>query len=149
MERFPIDFVSWLEHTLFGTVSIHGKFKYDFWLREAFLLDNFISAQFLLKLLLPTQNYITMDNEQGPLSLVITIKELLERRSSCSGLENREYGRRDPSRWSRGTLYPQKLTLTLPTSGDRSVCIVRSRTEATEFFWGGQQNMLLAENHSK
>jgi hypothetical protein len=24
-------------------------------------------------------------------------------------LENREYGRRDPSRWPRGTLYPQKL----------------------------------------
>jgi hypothetical protein len=29
---------------------------------------------------------------------------------SC--LENREYGRRDPSRWPRGTLYPQKLAIT-------------------------------------
>jgi hypothetical protein len=29
-----------------------------------------------------------------------------------SGLEIREYGRRDPSRWPRGTLYPQKLALT-------------------------------------
>jgi hypothetical protein len=31
-------------------------------------------------------------------------------------------------------LYPQKLTLTSPTSGGRSVGIVRSRTQATEFF---------------
>jgi hypothetical protein len=29
--------------------------------------------------------------------------------------------------------YPQKLTLTSPTSGGRSVGIVRSRTQATEF----------------
>jgi hypothetical protein len=36
--------------------------------------------------------------ERGPLSLVITTEELLERRSSGSGLENREYDRKDPSR---------------------------------------------------
>jgi hypothetical protein len=36
--------------------------------------------------------------ERGPLSLVSTIEELLERKSSGFGLENREYGRRDPSR---------------------------------------------------
>jgi hypothetical protein len=35
--------------------------------------------------------------------------------------------------WPRGTLYPQKLALTSPTSGGRSVDIVRSRTQATEF----------------
>jgi hypothetical protein len=69
----------------------------------------------------------------GPLSLVSTIEELLERKSSGSGLENREYVRRDPSRWPRGILYPQKLTLTSPTSGGRSVGIVRSRTQTTEF----------------
>jgi hypothetical protein len=50
------------------------------------------------------------------------------------GLENREYGRWDPSFWPRGTLYPQKLALTLLTRGGRSVGIVRSRNEATEFF---------------
>jgi hypothetical protein len=33
--------------------------------------------------------------ERGPLSLVSTIEELLGRKSSGSGLENREYGRRD------------------------------------------------------
>jgi hypothetical protein len=48
--------------------------------------------------------------ERGPLSLVSTSEELLER-SSGFGLENREYGRRDPSRWSCGTLYPQKLAV--------------------------------------
>jgi hypothetical protein len=49
------------------------------------------------------------------------------------GLERREYGRREPSRWPRGTLYKQRLTLTSPTSGGRSVGIIRSRTQATEF----------------
>jgi hypothetical protein len=59
--------------------------------------------------------------ERGALSLVSTIEELLERKSSCSGLESREYGRRDPSHWPRGTLYQQKFTLTSPTNGGRSV----------------------------
>jgi hypothetical protein len=45
----------------------------------------------------------------------------------------KSYGRRDPSRSPRVTLYPQKLTLTSPTSGGRSVDIVRSRTQVTEF----------------
>jgi hypothetical protein len=55
------------------------------------------------------------------------------KKSSSSGLENREYGRRNSSRRPRGTLYPQKLALTSPTSGCRSVGIVRSRTQAKEF----------------
>jgi hypothetical protein len=74
-----------------------------------------------------------VDLERGPLSLVSTIEELLGRKSSGSGRENREYGRRNPSRWPRGTLYLQKLTLSSPTSGGSSVGIVRSRTQATEF----------------
>jgi hypothetical protein len=53
---------------------------------------------------------------RGPLSLVITTEELLGRNSNGSGLESREYGRRDPSRWRRDNLYQQKLALTLPTS---------------------------------
>jgi hypothetical protein len=36
--------------------------------------------------------------KRGPLSPVSTIVELLERKSSGSGLENREYVRKDPSR---------------------------------------------------
>jgi hypothetical protein len=57
--------------------------------------------------------------EWGPLSLVHTTEELLGRNSSGSGLERREYGRRDSSRWPC----------------DRSVGIVRLRTEAMEFFF--------------
>jgi hypothetical protein len=68
---------------------------------------------------------------RGPFSLVSTIEELLVRKRSGSGLENREYGRRDPSHWPRGTLYPQKLELTSLTSG--SVGVVRSRAQAMEF----------------
>jgi hypothetical protein len=71
--------------------------------------------------------------EQGPLSLVSTIEELLEIKSSRSGLENRDYGRRDSSRCHRGTLYLQQLTLTSSTSGGCSVGIVRSQTLAMEF----------------
>jgi hypothetical protein len=71
-----------------------------------------------------------VDLERGLLSLVSTTEELLERKSSESGLENREYGHRDPS----STLYPQKLALTSPTSSGRSVGIVRPRTQAKEFF---------------
>jgi hypothetical protein len=71
--------------------------------------------------------------ERGPFSLVSTIEELPGRKSRGSGLENREYCRRDPSRWPRGTLYLQKLALTWPTSGSRSVVIVCSRSQATKF----------------
>jgi hypothetical protein len=35
-----------------------------------------------------------VDLERGPLSLMSTIEELLERKSSSSGLENRDFGRR-------------------------------------------------------
>jgi hypothetical protein len=38
--------------------------------------------------------------ERRPLSFVSTIEELLERKSGGCGLKN---GRRDPSRWPRGT----------------------------------------------
>jgi hypothetical protein len=51
-----------------------------------------------------------------------------------SGLENREYCRRYPLRWPRNTLYPQKLALTSPTSGGRSVGIVRLRAKGTEWY---------------
>jgi hypothetical protein len=44
--------------------------------------------------------------ERGPLSLVSTTDELLERKSSGSGLEILKYGRRDPSRCPHGNLYP-------------------------------------------
>jgi hypothetical protein len=40
-------------------------------------------------------------------------------------------------------LYPQKLALTSPTGGGRSVGIVRSRTKATEF------SFLAVLRHSK
>jgi hypothetical protein len=71
--------------------------------------------------------------ERGPLSLVSTTEELLERKSSGSCLESQDYGHRDPSRWPRDILYPETLVLTSPTSVGRSVGIVRSRTQATEF----------------
>jgi hypothetical protein len=66
--------------------------------------------------------------ERDSLSLVSTIEELLGRNSSGSGLENREYGRGDSLGWPRDTLYPQKLALTSPTCGCRSVGIVRLRS---------------------
>jgi hypothetical protein len=47
--------------------------------------------------------------ERGPLSLVNAIEEQLERRSSGSGLDRREYGRRDPLRLPRNTLYLKQV----------------------------------------
>jgi hypothetical protein len=44
--------------------------------------------------------------------------------------------RGDSLRLSRDTLYPLKLALTSPTSGGRSVGIVRWRTTAPEFLVG-------------
>jgi hypothetical protein len=61
---------------------------------------------------------------------VSTIKELLERKS----LENGQYGRRDSLRWLLDTLFPQKLSLILPTSGGCSVGTVRSRTKIRSLF---------------
>jgi hypothetical protein len=43
------------------------------------------------------------------------------KKSKGSGIENREHVRKDPSRSSRSTLYPEKLVLISPTSGGRSV----------------------------
>ena len=40
-------------------------------------------------------------------------------------------------------LYPQKLALTSPTGGGRSVGIVRLRTKATEFFFHVYENRVL------
>jgi hypothetical protein len=49
-----------------------------------------------------------------------------------SGLEIRDYGRSGSAALTMGHPYLQKLALTSPTSGGRSVCIVRSRTKAME-----------------
>ena len=43
--------------------------------------------------------------------------------------------------------YPQKLALTSPTGGGRSVGIVRSRTKATEFGGGGDDDDLRQSRH--
>jgi hypothetical protein len=58
---------------------------------------------------------------------------LEEIRSSGSSLEKREYGRGDPMRRPLDTLYPQKLALTSPTYGGRSVGIIHLRAKTTEF----------------
>jgi hypothetical protein len=53
------------------------------------------------------------------------------------------HSRRDPSRWPRDTLYPQKLELTTSISGGRSVGIVRSRIQATELSYSRVRKSLL------
>jgi hypothetical protein len=47
--------------------------------------------------------------KRGPLSLLSTIEELLERKSSESGLENWDYCRWDPPRWPRDTPLSTKV----------------------------------------
>jgi hypothetical protein len=66
--------------------------------------------------------------EQGSASFVNINEELLERKSGGSALKSRDYGRRG----SAALTAPQRLALTSPGSGGRSVGIVRSRTQTTE-----------------
>jgi hypothetical protein len=54
-------------------------------------------------------------------------------KNSGSGLEIQEYDFRDPLCCPRNTLYPQKWTLTSPSSGSHLPGIVSSQTKATEF----------------
>jgi hypothetical protein len=71
--------------------------------------------------------------ERGLLSLVRTTEELLEGKVAAPVKKTEINDRGNPLLCPRDTLYPQKLSLTSPTSGGRSVGIVRSRTKATEF----------------
>jgi hypothetical protein len=64
--------------------------------------------------------------ERGTLSLVSTTEELLGRKVAAPVLKTENTA----VRMSR-----EKLTITSPTSGGRSVGIVRSRTQAMEFFF--------------
>jgi hypothetical protein len=47
--------------------------------------------------------------ERGPLNLVSAIEELLGRTNSGSGLQNPEYGRRNPLCWPHDNLYQQEV----------------------------------------
>jgi hypothetical protein len=73
-----------------------------------------------------------MGLERGPLSLVSTIEQLLGRKNSgfCLESENTAVGIRHADYAT--SLYPQKLALTSPTSGGRSVDIIRYLTLVTE-----------------
>jgi hypothetical protein len=73
--------------------------------------------------------------ERDPHSIVNTIEELLERKSSFFGVENRDYGRRGSAELTTRHPSPQTFALNSPTSGGLSVGIVHPRTQATEFFF--------------
>jgi hypothetical protein len=76
-----------------------------------------------------------VDLERGSLSLVRAMVYLLERKSSSSGLENREYDRRDSPRWPLDILYLQKLALTSQTNGGSSVGTVHSQIRPRSLFY--------------
>jgi hypothetical protein len=67
--------------------------------------------------------------ERGPLSLMSTTEELLGRKRSGSGLENTEYGFRDPLQQPLST----NVGSNFAGKGSHSVSIVHSRSKATEF----------------
>jgi hypothetical protein len=65
------------------------------------------------------------------------------------GQENRINGRGDPLRWPRDTLYPQKLALTSPTGGGRSVGIVCLRTKSHGVFFYEMEKTYTSQNSVK
>jgi hypothetical protein len=71
--------------------------------------------------------------EWGPLSLVSTTEELLDRKVAAPvyKTDNMAVGIHDADHVTPPIR--KKLALTSPTSGDRSVGIVRLQTEAMEF----------------
>jgi hypothetical protein len=71
--------------------------------------------------------------ERGPLSLVGTAEELLDRKVAAPvyKTENTAVGIRHADHAAPSIR--KKLTITSPTSGGRSVGIVRSRTQTMEF----------------
>jgi hypothetical protein len=72
-----------------------------------------------------------MGLERGPLCLVSTTEELLDRKVAASvyKTENTAVGIRHADH----VVFPQKLAITSPTIGGRSVGIVRLRTQTMEF----------------
>jgi hypothetical protein len=64
---------------------------------------------------------------------LICIMSVLPVKDGVLIINNLEYGCEDPFRWPRETLYPQRLALTSPTKGGRSIGIVRSWTKAMKF----------------
>jgi hypothetical protein len=76
-----------------------------------------------------------VDLKRGPLSLVSTTEELLDRKVAApvQKIDNTAVEIRHADHVA--PLYPQKLAITLLTSGGRSVGVVRSRTQTMEFFF--------------
>jgi hypothetical protein len=72
--------------------------------------------------------------ERGPLNLVSTIEELLDRKVAApvSKTENTAVGIRHADQVAPSIR--KKLAITSPTSGGRSVGVVRSRIQTMEFF---------------
>jgi hypothetical protein len=73
--------------------------------------------------------------ERGSLSLMSTTEELLGGNSSGSGLESREYGRRDSSRDHTAPSIRKRVGTSFADKRRCSVGIVRLQTEAIEFFY--------------
>jgi hypothetical protein len=73
--------------------------------------------------------------EQGPVNLVSTTEELLDRKVAAPvyKIENTAVGIRHAE--NVAPFIPQKLAITSPTSGGRSVGIVRLRTQTMDFFY--------------
>jgi hypothetical protein len=90
--------------------------------------------------------------ERGPLSLVRIIEELLERKVAASVYKAEINSRGDLLRWPRDSLYPLNFALTLPTSGGRSVGIVRLRTKIPQFvfvLFAASWNLLIILHHMR
>jgi hypothetical protein len=76
--------------------------------------------------------------EWGPLSLMSTTEELLDRKVAAPVYKTENMAVRIRHADHVAPSIRKMLEITSPTSGGRSVGIVRSRTQTMEFFWEGE-----------
>jgi hypothetical protein len=106
---------------MLGFVMLEGKFYKlgrGTQLAKFCAISPFPVKHLVYVVMFPPMYFLHLKTNSLRVFLTFTIFFILKR---FTGLQIWVYGRRDPSRWPRGTLYPNKLPLTSPTSGERTI----------------------------
>jgi hypothetical protein len=147
LQLFIITLISWYTrsstlHDFCDWWNVNKSFLICFWISKEYPISSNASVVYWSELLATGPGFDSrryqifwevVGLERGPLSLVRITEELLEWKSSGSGSRKPRLMAVGIRCAGHATLYPQRLALTSPTCGRRSVGIVRLRPKATEF----------------